>query len=213
MEKEFREPVKLARRELRPSLVEFLQPYESEPEKFIDACYGYPNNIPARMLHGLQRLMELANASEPHELKVFWVCVCAESLVKLSGSKQRGSKQRVIDFFELYIDAQDRLLLQSLIKRSLEDEEFDPNGQYFEGDFSTYIDLSTIIEALYSVRSALTHGYDIYGFAFASAGLENAISIGYPNDRERIFSVGISVEQFRDVVVRTGLSCIRNYLA
>jgi hypothetical protein len=208
---------KASRDQLRPALSEFLEPYTPAPGAFIDQCYNAPGNVTARMLHSLHRLVGFADNSGPDELKVFWLCVCAESEVKLSGNDPGGSRNRVISFFERNVQENDQDLLETSFKRHLGDDKFfNPNNPNFDPAFPTTLTLGKIIGVLYSVRNQMVHGYETYGFHFSDdiVPMMNYVDVsglGKPPEIE-IYAVGISYQKFRGIFVRAGIACIRKYL-
>jgi len=206
-----------SRDQLRPALSEFLEPYTPDPGAFIDQCYNFPGNVPARMLHSLHRLVGFADSSNPDELKVFWLCVCAESEIKLSGNDPGESKRRVKSFFERYIQKDDQILLETYFTRSLGDDKFfDPENPNFDPAFPTTLTRDQIIDVLYSARNQMVHGDEIHGFYFFKDGtpMMNRVDVSKLNKPPRIeiYDVGISYQQFRGIFVRAGVACIREYL-
>lgn len=167
------------------------------------------------MLHSLEQLVGLADESRLDSVKLFWLCVCAESLVKLSGASISGSKKRVIEFFNQYLLADDRVALETAVVRSLGDDKyFDPTSEDFDPSFPVELTLEEIIEVLYWARSQLVHGFEPY-FSFSSDGVPtlNLIEVDYEKQEVESFLVALQYSEFRDMFIRAGIKCVRCSLA
>lgn len=211
----FKKLVSEVRRHYHPKLVKFFEGYLSQPENFIDQCYKSNSKAPARMLHSLEQLVDLADESKLDSVKLFWLCVCAESLIKLSNANIRGSKKRVIEFFDQYLQADDRIMLENTVERSLGDDKyFDPTNKDFDPNFPVNLALDQIIGVFYSARSQLVHGFGTY-FHFSTDGtpMSNLIEVNYANQDVESFFIALQYYEFRDMFIRAGINCIQRSLA
>lgn len=232
---------------LLPELLNFYTPFASDTEEIAAlikrALRLINNNIPRRMLNSVHRLITLADAMEQvrpgkDSLKIFHFVVCIETLFHLRDGDVANKTQAVIDFFENYMDANDKLNILGNFRRSLGDERYRLTRLHYESEtehsqrtqnphwLSTEISIETFARIINEIRNCFAHEGDYWNFNFAKSDMSmmNALTIaetrsesslkrrGITQGLRRVYEVDLTYELFKGACIRTFLEFTRTYM-
>ncbi|OUS74851.1 hypothetical protein B1748_19915 [Paenibacillus sp. MY03] len=230
---------------LFPELMEFYAPFVSDKEElaaFITSALRLrSNNIPRRMLNSVHRLVTLADAMDEvrpgkDSLKIFYFVVCIETLYSLAGAEMLKYKI-VIDFFNQFIEADDKRLILERFRRSLGDERYRFKQLSHETEteykarinnsdrLSTQITMEIFARIINEIRNCFAHEGNYWNFSFANSDYsmmnsvtvaENHVEFNRKRDRgnegqRRVYEVDLTYDQFKSACIRAFLQFIRAY--
>jgi len=235
--------------DLLPKLLDFYAPFVSDMDElatFISSALRLRSNpFPRRMLNSAHRLITLADAMDEvrpgkDSLKIFYYVVCIESLYFLRDGDVENKTLTIVEFFNTYIEENDRQIILDNFHRNLADEKYNvhkrPDETYDEylerlntsvdRTFNTRVSMDIFSRVINEIRNCFAHEGDYWNFHFASGShsvmnsltvAENQAESGLKRKRitdglKRIYSVDLTYEQFKAACVRGFLQFIKSYM-
>jgi len=191
---------------------EFIKDRE-ELERFIYEKTENENKTPKRMINIVQRLFSLSDEMDKirpgrKALNITFIIPCIEGIFVLAG-KQIQKQQMIIDFYDHYVDEEDKNLIQNEIEVYK-----DIDGVYF----LEKITIEQFALLLISIRNDVMHEGVYWDFSFKDeekgVKMMNIIKSKYKKDQgfgEITYVVGLTYSQFRRITIKGLMNFINNY--
>jgi len=183
--------IKLGREEQTERLVNFLKKYTDtieEANELVEAVYAkttLEDNGILIMLNKIARVSDIIDdAKREYEIKLFFIFSCIDSMYD---SDFHGKKRKMFqDFFNNYIEEEEKQILIRKIKHSNKDERY--NSEKNEEAKELTLSIDEISDLFYEIRNKLAHEGDYNYFSFGSeeAPQLNVINIIEDGDKEEI---------------------------
>lgn len=205
----------------QPELASFylqLLPDEQETVHLIEQCRDRETDRrPLRILNAIERLGRLSeditrleSASDP--LSLLLLVVCIETIYSIGEVGPNKKVDIVIDFFANHLTGPDCATLLSRIRRSRGDSSWQPNK-------SEALKPEAVARVINEVRNLFAHEGESSLFSFPKPGngilLVGPISVdetGNGNKVEHCYDVSITLDQFRQIVLRGCIHFLRHVL-
>lgn len=137
---------------------------------FIDKCVKADNRVNMILNRG-ERLIKLADKSRFSSLKIFFLLVCVESIMRISDGKEYKigiSQKSIVNFCESNFCESDKDFFKNSFKNLFHKNE----NLSFKG----------IIEFFYKIRCNVAHNGEYWGFCWGGDRVDSVNSCYYENE-------------------------------
>lgn len=197
---------------------------EREAKELIKAILSYEkSNVPRKMINLIKRLISLADEQKRDSLKILFIITCIEALHMLENPDSTVRKyQIVMDFFENFIDKEDKDFILRKFKRSLADMKI--KNDAVDG---TELNIEIFARMIVAIRNKVVHQGVYWDFSFPTKGDDfwlmqfieveesveeyKLVNKGQISKPERIYEMTLKYKEIRNICIKGMINFLRTY--